>query len=595
MDILIDGGSMNNFIAKHLVEKLCIQTANAATHWEIRSPNSRQWCSYACKVILSMGDNAYSDEIVFDVADLPEHEVILGQPWLRWHNPLIDWIKDELCFMHNGKKLLIVNQICSEETTIRTTRITMITAKQMNKAVKKNHVVCLMTINVLDSNDKDNDDIQDWSSMNRTSPKIQNVLDEFQDVFPTKLPVGLPPERTVDHVIDVIPGSPPAYRGIIPLSTDELMEVKTQLDHLLEQGFICVSKSPYGTPVLFIKKKDGSLRMCMDYHALNKITIKNWCLMPCIDESFNQLSNASIFSKIDLASGYHQIRIRSEDILKIAFQTCYGHFKFTVVSFGLTNAPTTFTILMNDILWPFLDKFVVVYIDNILIYSNDLDTHINHIWQVLTKLCEHRLYAKWSKCYFALDKIEFLGHIISKNGIRTDPGKVDAIVSWPIPSNIIELQRFLGIANYYCRFVEKYVHIAAPLYDLLKNDNVWCWNDPCQIAFEWLKQALTQAPCLKIIDNNEQLKIQVHMNASVTAIGDILLQQEDECFCSIAYHSQRLNSSQLNYPIHEKEMLAIISALDQWSIYLQNGINFTIVMDHESIKYLDTQLKLSRW
>ena len=177
--------------------------------------------------------------------------------------------------MHNGKKLLIVNQICSEETTIRTTRITMITAKQMAKAVKKNYVVCLMTINILDSNDNDNDDIQDQSSMNRTSPKIQNVLDEFRDVFPTKLPVGLPPERTVDHVIDVIPGSPPAYRGIIPLSTDELMEVKTQLDHLLEQGFICTSKSPYGAPVLFIKKKDGSLRMCMDYRALNKITIKN--------------------------------------------------------------------------------------------------------------------------------------------------------------------------------------------------------------------------------------------------------------------------------------------------------------------------------
>ena len=172
-----------------------------------------------------------------------------------------------------------------------------------------------------------------------------------------------------------------------------------------------------------------------------------------------------------------------------------------------------------------------------MIYSNDLDTHIDHIQQVLEKLRKHRLYAKLLKCEFGLHELEFLGHIISKNGIRTDPGKVDAIASWPIPSNVNELQRFLGIANYYRRFVEKYAHIAAQLYDLLRKDIVWNWNDQCQIAFKQLKQALTQAPCLKIIDNNEQLKIQVQMDASDTAIGAVLLQQEDEYFHSIAYHS----------------------------------------------------------
>src|SRR4030081_2637554 len=316
------------------------------------------------------------------------------------------------------------------------------------------------------------------------------MLDEFKDVFPDKLPCGLPLERTVDHVIDLIPGTQPIYKGIILLTKEELVEVKAQLDHLLEQGFIYISKSPYGAPVLFIKKKDGSLRMCIDYHALNKITIKNHCPLPHIDESFNQLSNVAVFSKIDLASGYHQIRIQPEDVHKTAFRTRYRHFEFTVLPFGLTNVPATFTTLMNDVLRPFLDKFVIVYIDDILIYSKSLDEHAEHIRQVLHKLREHRLYAKMSKCEFGLSELEFLGHIVSKNGIRTDPKKIEAVIAWPSPKNVTELQMFLGLANYYRQFVDKYTHIAAPLYDLIKKDIRWCWSKQCQTSFSQLKHAL---------------------------------------------------------------------------------------------------------
>ena len=288
------------------------------------------------------------------------------------------------------------------------------------------------------------------------------VVQEFPDVFPEELP-GLPPDREIEFSIDLIPGTQPISIPPYRMAPSELNELKTQLQDLLDKGFIRPSISPWGAPVLFVKKKDGSLRLCIDYRQLNKVTIKNKYPLPRIDDLFDQLQGAQCFSKVDLRSGYHQLKIKKEDIPKTAFRTRYGHYEFLVMSFGLTNAPAAFMDLMNRVFRPFLDKFVIVFIDDILIYSKSLEEHGHHLQLVLQKLREHQLYAKFSKCEFWLDKVTFLGHVVSKEGIQVDPSKVEAVRSWPRPTTVTEIRSFLGLAGYYRRFVKDFSRIAAPL------------------------------------------------------------------------------------------------------------------------------------
>jgi hypothetical protein len=262
-------------------------------------------------------------------------------------------------------------------------------------------------------------------------PEIQDipVVCEFLDVFPEDLP-GLSLERDVEFVIELKPDTTPISRRLYQTPPNELAELKTQLQDFLEKGFIRPSSSPWGCPAIFVKKKDQTLRMCVDYRPLNEVTIKNKYPFPRIDILFDQLTGSRVFSKIDLRSGYHQIRIRPEDISKTAFTTRYGLFEYLVLSFGLTNAPAHFTYLMNSVFMPELDKFVVVFIDDILIYSKNEEEHAKHLRIVLTRLREHQLYAKFSKCAFLLEEIQFLGNILSANGIAVDPSKVKDILDW---------------------------------------------------------------------------------------------------------------------------------------------------------------------
>jgi hypothetical protein len=266
-------------------------------------------------------------------------------------------------------------------------------------------------------------------------PEIQNnsVVCEFPDVFPEELP-GLPPERDVEFVIELKPGTTAISRRSYRMPPNELAELKTQLQDLLEKGFIRPSSSPWGCPAIFVKKKDQTLRMCVDYRPRNEVTIKNKYPLPRIDILFDQLIGARVFSKIDLRSGYHQIRIRLEDIPKTAFTTWYGLFEYLVMFFGLTNAPAHFTYLMNFM--PELDKFVVVFIDDILIYSKNEEEHAKHLRIVLTRLREHQLYAKFSNCAFWLEEIQFLGHVLSAKGIAVDPSKVKDILEWKPPTTV---------------------------------------------------------------------------------------------------------------------------------------------------------------
>ena len=341
-----------------------------------------------------------------------------------------------------------------------------------------------------------------------------------------------------------------------------------------------------------MKKKDGTLRLCIDYRQLNQVTIKNKYPIPRIDDLFDQLQGAQVFSKIDLRSGYYQLKIKEEDISKTAFRTRYGHYEFLVMPFGLTNAPAAFMELMNRIFQPLLDICVIVFIDDILVYSKSNQEHEEHLRDVLSILREKKMYAKFSKCEFWLNEVAFLGHVISGKGISVDPRKIEAVVEWEVPTNVTEVRSFLGMAGYYRRFVEGFSRIAQPLTKLTKKNMKFVWGDDCEQSFQELKRRLTSAPILTIPSGSEGFV--VYTDASRKGLGCVLMQEGRV----IAYASRQLKGYELNYPTHDLELAAIIFALKIWRHYLY-GRQFEIFTDHKSLKYIFTQKELNmrqrRW
>jgi hypothetical protein len=326
--------------------------------------------------------------------------------------------------------------------------------------------------------------------------------------------------------------------------------------------------------------------MCVDYRPLNDVTIKNKYPLPRIDILFDQLTGARVFSKIDLRSGYHQIRIRPEDIPKTAFTTRYGLFEYLVMSFGLTNAPAHFTYLMNSVFMPELDKFVVVFIDDILIYSKNEEEHAQHLRIVLMRLREHQLYAKFSKCAFWLEEIQFLGHVLSARGIVVDPSKVKDILEWKSPTTVHQVRSFLGLAGYYHRFIPDFSKLVKPITSLLKNDIKFNWSSKCDEAFEQLKTLLTTAPIFAQPDFTKPFD--VYCDASDSGLGCVLMQEGRV----IAYASRQLRRHEEHYPTHDLELAAVVHALKIWRHYLLGNVCH-IYTDHKSLKYIFTQSELN--
>jgi len=580
VSILIDCGSSDDFVSENILPLLNILTDLVPERKLIYANGSSYICNRKTKQArIKIGD--YYEDIVLNVANLPHYDIILGLPWLRKINPSINWRTGTVSFQFGNRNIVLPR--CNNSFT---NDVKLLSALQFSRASRKTDSLYLALVTECISP-------EEMESMNSRDPELSNILKEFDDVFPNDLPKGLPPHREIDHKIDLTPGSEPPSRSPYRISFEESKELRSQLKNLVDHEFIQPSKSPYGAPVLFAKKSDGSLRLCVDYRALNKLTIKNRYPLPRIDDLLDQLHGAKVFSKIDLRSGYHQVRVADEDVHKTAFRTKYGHYEFKVLPFGLTNAPATFMTLMNSAFTGLIDKCVVVYLDDILIYSKSREDHITHLRSVLNILKEQKLYGKMSKCEFFKNSIKFLGYTVSSEGLAVDNKKVEAITSWPKPVSVHDVMSFLGLANYYRRFVHNFAFISLPLTNLLHKDIKFQWTSQCDESFKILKNKLSNAPVLSIA--NPSIPFTVTTDASGFAIGAVLSQPTEDSNIDrpIAYESRKMTPAEMNYPTHEQELLAIIHALKIWRVYLQ-GNHFRIITDHASLRYLQTQPTLSR-
>jgi hypothetical protein len=426
---------------------------------------------------------------------------------------------------------------------------------------------------------------------------VPSEYHQYLHLFRKPTQFQLPPRRTHDHKIPLEPGKAPPFGPIYGLSEPELKALREYIDENLSRSFIRASSSPAAAPILFVRKKDGSLRLCVDYRALNAITEKDRYPLPLISETLDRLRSAQIYTRLDLREGYHHLRIAEGDEWKTAFRTRYGLFEYLVMPFGLTNAPASFQRFMNETLREFLDEFCVVYLDDILIYSSCLAEHKIHVKRILQKLAENDIHIKPEKCEFHVDKTEFLGFIVSPKGVTMDEKKLKAIREWESPSSVHDVQVFLGFANFYRRFIRRYSHIAGPLFDLLKKTGIFAWTEKAQSAFEALKHAFTTAPILQHFDPN--LETVVETDASDYVVSGILSQYHfhdgQKLLHPVAFYSRRMTPAECNYEIHDKELLAIVACFEEWRRYLigtqQPFVNYS---DHKNLEYFTTTKTLNR-
>jgi len=452
---LLDSGSTHNFIRGDVARRVGLHFSPCPGAGVIVANGDRVECrGLAHDVGIRIADEVFS----VDCYSLPldKWDMVLGIKFLRTLGPIL-WDFDDVCMAFTrGVRRVFWRGIGSTRYDVQSTR-------RLN-------------------------------TISKVPALLDTLLQSFEDVFAT--PQGLPPARPCDHQIHLLPNTAPV--AVRPYRYPQLQkdELESQCASMLQQGVIRHSTSAFSAPVLLVKKHDNTWRFCVDYRALNQQTMKDKFPIPVVEELLDELEGARFFTKLDLRSGYHQVRMHVDDIEKTAFRTHAGHFEFLVMPFGLTNAPATFQSLMNAVLQPFLRKFVLVFFD-ILIYSPSWSQHLQHINMVLSALRNNQLKLKRSKCSFATSSVSYLGHVITAQGVAMDQDKVDAVLSWPQPHSPRGLRGFLGLAGYYRRFIQNYRTIAAPLTALLRKA-AFMWSPEATEAFETLKKALSTAPVLQL-------------------------------------------------------------------------------------------------
>jgi len=435
----------------------------------------------------------------------------------------------------------------------------------------------------------------------RVRETLPEAYQDLADVFSKAASDTLPPRRPYDHKIQLTDGNTDdlSYSPLRHQSTDELRAVKQYLVENLHKGFIEASQAPFAAPILFVKKADGSLRFCIDYRKLNTLTRKDQYPLPLIEETLARLRRARVFTKLDIRQAFHRIRVDPDSEELTTFRTRYGAYKCKVMPFGLTNGPATYQRFMNDVLFDYLDNFCTAYLDDILIYSeNELD-HQEHVRKVLLRLREAGLQADIKKSEFSVKRTKYLGFYVSTEGIEVDPEKTETIRNWQPPTTIRGVQSFLGFCNFYRKFILNYGRVARPLTALTRKENVFLWDRYCQSAFTELKSRLVNAPLL--VHFNPQYESMVETDASDGVLGGVFLQlQPNQEWHPVAYFSKTMIPAEINYPIHDKEMLAIVRALETWRPELEGTpTRIRIVSDHKALEYFMTTKALTgrqaRW
>ncbi|XP_073153550.1 uncharacterized protein [Henckelia pumila] len=500
--VLFDCGATHLFISKRFAKKLGLTPEILVEPFRVATPTSKTIETHRVHrdCVINISEHAFQAELI--QLHMVEFDAILGMDWLANNHALVD------CRMKNVKlRTSNLDEVIYHGKTKE--KKSLLSASQAWKAMKSGEDVYLAVVGEVKE---------------EVTLALEEILvvQEFSDVFPEELP-GVIPDREVEFEINLEPGAAPISKAPYRMAPAELKELKEQLQELLDKKQIRPSK-------------DGSMRLCIDYRELNKITIKNRYPLPRIDDLFDQLKGATVFSKLDLRSGYHQLKVKAEDVPKTAFRTRYGHYEFIVMPFGLTNAPAAFMDLMNRVFQPFLDKFVVVFIDNILVYSPSEEDHKEHLRLTLQMLREKELYVKFKKCEFWLKSVTFLGHIISKDGVSVDPKKVEAVMNWPRPKTVTEIRSFLGLAGYYQKFMEGFSSIAIPLTKLTQKNSKFNWDETCEKSFEILKKKLASTPVLALPSEDKDFTI--YSDASKGGLGCVLMQDGRV----IAYASRQLNS-----------------------------------------------------
>ncbi|KAI2649352.1 Transposon Tf2-6 polyprotein [Labeo rohita] len=560
---MIDSGAALKLINKDIVKKYNIPTQPCIPPIQIKAINDTlidHGIHHQTKTITLQIGLLHQESVTLYVVDSPKYEVILGFPWLSIHDPDISWFQGELTHWSPFCKkncLLVQPQPClttsieSPDTKVKIT--------------------------------------------------IPSHYQDLSEVFSKIKATQLPPHRPWDCAIDLLPNAMPPRSKVYPLSRMEDQAMEDYIEEALESGFIRVSTSPAAAGFFFVNKKDGGLRPCIDYRGLNNITVKFRYPLPLVPPALEQLREATIYTKLDLRSAYNLIRIKEGDEWKTAFLTTRGHYEYQVMPYGLANAPAVFQSFINEIFKDFMNKFVIAYIYDILIYSKTEAEHVSHVRAVLSRLLDNQLYVKAEKCEFHVHQTSFLGYQVSHQGVKMDSSKIQAVTEWPQPSTIKELQRFLDFVNFYRRFIRNYSTIAAPLTSLLKNKpKKLCWTEGADRAFSTLKASFTSAPILKHPD--PEVPFVVEVDASDCGIEAILSQRHGQPgkLHPCAFYSRKLTSAERNYDMGNKELLSMKAAIEEWRHWLEGAKHpFQVITDHKNLEYIKGAKRLNprqaRW
>ncbi|XP_039787907.1 uncharacterized protein LOC120654436 [Panicum virgatum] len=597
--VIIDGGSCNNLVSAVLVQKLGLATRPHKHPYHVQwlNDSGKVKVNQTARVHFSLGP--YSDYADCDVVPMDACSLLLGRPWEFDNDDVHHGRSNTYTLMYKGQKITLhpmtpAEIVQTDKERLASPDVSAPVATQ--PAIKlKNHNMLVTKSDLYDMDASTvcyalicKDALFPIRDIASTLPlAVADILQAYEDVFPNELPPGLPPLRGIEHQVDLIPGASLPNRAAYRTNPEETKEIQREVQELLDCGYVRESLSPCSVPVLLVPKKDGTWRMFVDCRAINNITIRYRHPIPRLDDMLDELSGAIFFTKIDLRSGYHQIRMKLGDEWKTAFKTKFGLYEWLVMPFGLTNAPSTFMRLMNEVLRVFIGKFVVVYFDDILIYSKSHEEHLDHLRAVFDALRAASLYANLEKCIFCTDRVAFLGYVVTPQGIEVDGAKIDAIRSWPTPQTITQVRSFLGLAGFYQHFVRDFSTIDAPLHELTKKGVSFHWGPAQDQAFNTLKERLTSAPLLQLPDFGKTFELEC--DASGVGIGGLLMQGGKH----VAYFSEKLNGPTLNYSTYDKEFYALVRSLETWQHYLWPK-EFIIHSDHESLKYLHMQNKLNR-